>query len=40
MHIVHWNSEVYGDAVPDAVEEPQGLAVLGVWIEVRTLTRG
>jgi len=34
MHLVHWNCEKYG-SIDEAVDKPDGLAVLGIFLEVR-----
>lgn len=35
LHVVHWNSNKYSSFV-EAAHEPDGLAVLGVFLQVRT----
>lgn len=35
LHVVHWNSDKYPSFV-EAAHEPDGLAVLGVFLKVRT----
>lgn len=34
LHVVHWNSDKYPSFV-EAAHEPDGLAVLGVFLQVR-----
>jgi carbonic anhydrase len=34
MHLVHWNSEKYA-SIDDAVVQPDGVAVLGIFLEVK-----
>lgn len=35
LHVVHWNSDKYPSFV-EAAHAPDGLAVLGVFLQVRT----